>query len=54
MNIEDQLENLFQLEIQLSSDLKSMQKLIKEQRRLMGGLEMAQRSRTLLVSFQMY
>ncbi len=54
MNLADQIENLFQLEIQLSLDLKSLRKLIKEQRRLRGALEMARQGHTLLVRFQMH
>jgi hypothetical protein len=54
MNLADQIENLFQLEIQLQFDIKSLRQLIKEQRRLRGALEMARQSHTLLVSFQMH
>ena len=54
MNLADQIENLFQLEIQLSLDLKSIRQLIKEQRRLRGALEMARQGHTMFVSFQMH
>jgi len=54
MNLADQIENMFQLEIQLSSDLRSMRKLLKEQRRLRGALEMARQGHTMFVSFQMH
>jgi hypothetical protein len=53
MNLADEIENLFQLEIQLSSELRSMRKLLKEQRRLRGALEMARQGHTMFVSFQM-
>ena len=54
MNICRQLENLFELEIQLSSELRWMRKLLKEQRRLRGALEMARQGHTMFVSFQMH